>query len=121
VRRRQSGDRGGGVVVPLERVAPILYEETLAPSAPPGAVVSSFNRSGFERPACDALEWWSERADGWWWRDSAACLFPLAEGTTVGRTSPWGTRDFPLLVVDPPRSSGPNHTLLTVEPPEIAA
>jgi dethiobiotin synthetase len=102
-----------GAVVPLERVAPILYEEPLAPCVAARRSGEPLQPSRVREAVFDALDWWSERADVMVVEGVGGLLCPLAEGTTVADLAV--TLDFPLLVVARRGLGTLNHTLLTVE------
>jgi len=102
---------GGGVAV--ERVAPILYEEPLAPSVAARRAGLPLRQDRVETEVESALAWWSGRADVMVVEGVGGLLCPLAEGTTVADLAVF--LDYPLLVVARRGLGTLNHTLLTVE------
>jgi dethiobiotin synthetase len=102
---------GGGV--PLERVAPILYEEPLAPPVAARRAGTPLTRDRVESAAAEAIGWWADRADILVVEGVGGLLCPLAEGTTVADLAV--ALDFPLVVVARRGLGTLNHTLLTVE------
>ena len=102
---------GGGVG--LDRVAPILYEEPLAP--PVAARRSGRPLAGDEviRAVGEALAWWGDRAEVVVVEGVGGLLCPLAEGMTVADLAV--ALDFPAVIVARRGLGTINHTLLTVE------
>jgi dethiobiotin synthetase len=102
---------GGGV--PLERVAPILFEEPLAPPVAARRVGQPLERGPVDRAVRDALQWWSAHAEVIVVEGIGGLLCPLAEDTTVVDLAV--ALDYPLVVVARRGLGTLNHTLLTVE------
>jgi dethiobiotin synthetase len=103
---------GGGV--PIERVAPLLYEEPLAPCVAARRRGEPLTAARLQQAVADALQLWCaqgaevivvEGVGGW--------LCPLAEGGTVADLA--FALDFPVLLVALLGLGTLNHTLLTVE------
>jgi dethiobiotin synthetase len=102
---------GGGL--PLERVAPILFEEPLAPPVAARRAGRELDRDRVDRAVRDALDWWSTRAEVMVVEGIGGLLCPLAEETTVADLAV--ALDYPLVVVARRGLGTLNHTLLTVE------
>jgi dethiobiotin synthetase len=104
---------GGGI--PVERVAPIVFEEPLAPCVAARRAGEPLLRERVEKDVSRALEWWAGegRAEVMVVEGVGGLLCPLAEGTTVAELAV--RLDFPLLVVARRGLGTLNHTLLTVE------
>jgi dethiobiotin synthetase len=102
---------GGGI--PHERVAPIVFEEPLAPPVAArlrGVLLSSIE---VERKVALAMAWWADRAEVMVVEGVGGLLCPIAEGMTVADLAV--ILDYPLLVVAHRGLGTLNHTLLTVE------
>lgn len=103
---------GGGL--PVDRVAPILFEEPLAPCVAARRAGSPLRQADVEAATARALDWWADgRADVMVVEGVGGLLCPLAEGTTVADLAV--ALDYPLLVVARRGLGTLNHTLLTVE------
>jgi dethiobiotin synthetase len=102
---------GGGV--PRERVAPIVYEEPLAPSVAARRIGVPLDQAEVEQGVREALEWWRSRAEIMVVEGIGGLLCPLAEGTTVADLAV--SLDYPLVIVARRGLGTLNHTLLTVE------
>jgi dethiobiotin synthetase len=102
---------GGGI--DLDRVAPILFEEPLAPPVAARRQGTPLLMADVLRAVHDCLDWWSLRADLMVIEGVGGFLCPLAEGTTVADLAI--TLDYPLLIVAHRGLGTLNHTLLTVE------
>lgn len=102
---------GGGLAV--ERVAPILFEEPLAPCVAARRAGAPLRQADIERATTEALDWWAGRADVMVVEGVGGLLCPLAEGSTVADLAV--ALDYPLLVVARRGLGTLNHTLLTVE------
>jgi dethiobiotin synthetase len=102
-----------GVDVPLERVAPIVFEEPLAPPVAARRSGQPLTAEQVERAVAEAVAWWGERADVLVVEGVGGFHCPLAEGTTVADLAV--ALDYPLLVVARRGLGTLNHTLLTVE------
>jgi dethiobiotin synthetase len=102
---------GGGV--PLDRVAPLRFEEPLAPSVAARRLGSPLDRARVLSVVGDALAWWAGRAEVMVVEGVGGLLCPLAEGTTVADLAV--ALDYPLVIVARRGLGTLNHTLLTVE------
>ncbi len=103
---------GGGL--PVERVAPIVFEEPLAPSVAARRAGSLLTQGDVESAVNEALQWWSDReAEVMIVEGIGGLLCPLAEETTVADLAI--ALDFPLVIVARRGLGTLNHTLLTVE------
>jgi dethiobiotin synthetase len=102
---------GGGVGI--ERVAPIVYEEPLAPCIAARRAGAPLRQADVEAKTQAAIAWWSERADVMVVEGIGGLLCPLAEGTTVADLAI--ALDYPLLIVARRSLGTLNHTLLTYE------
>ncbi len=102
---------GGGV--PLERVAPITFDEPLAPAVAARRAGLALGRAEVLNAVADALAWWRERAEVMVAEGVGGLLCPLAEGMTVADLAI--ALDYPLVVVARRGLGTLNHTLLTVE------
>jgi dethiobiotin synthetase len=108
---RLSEAVGGGI--PFDRVAPIVFEE---PLAPPVAARRLGDPLIFDRVAeavSNCLDWWRDRADLMVVEGVGGLLCPLAEGSTVADLAI--LLDYPLLIVAHRGLGTLNHTLLTIE------
>lgn len=99
--------------VPRERVAPIVFEEPLAPSVAARRSGSPLLQETVQHAVADALAWWADRAEVMVVEGIGGLLCPLAEGTTVADLAVG--LDFPLVIVARRGLGTLNHTLLTVE------
>lgn len=102
---------GGGV--PLNAVAPILFEAPLAPPVAARLAGRSLEHEAVRAAVQRAFDWWASRADFLLVEGVGGVLCPLAEGTTVADLA--AEIDFPLLIVARRCLGTLNHTLLTVE------
>jgi dethiobiotin synthetase len=102
---------GGGLRV--ERVAPIVYEEPLAPSVAARRSSEPLLHSRVEREVDAALTWWEGRAEVMVIEGIGGLLCPLAEESTVADLAV--TIDYPIVIVARSSLGTLNHTLLTVE------
>ncbi len=96
-----------------ERVAPIVYEEPLAPCLAARRAGVLLEQDELEKTTIQALDWWADRADVVVVEGVGGLLCPLAEGTTVADLAL--TLDYPLVVVARRGLGTLNHTLLTIE------
>lgn len=108
---------GGGVTV--ERVAPIVFEEPLAPSVAARRAGSLLTQDTVEAAVAQALHWWAERAEVMVVEGIGGLLCPLAEGTTLADLAI--ALDYPLVIVARRGLGTLNHTLLTVEAARLRA
>lgn len=106
-----------GREIPVERVAPILYEEPLAPSVAARRAGTPLDQAFLESVVSDALDWWAERAEVMVVEGLGGLLCPLAEGTTVADLAV--ALDYPILIVARRGLGTLNHTLMTVEAAKI--
>jgi dethiobiotin synthetase len=102
---------GGGVS--HDRVAPLVFEEPLAPPVAARRSGTKLRQETVEERVSEALDWWSDRADVMVVEGVGGLLCPLAEETTVADLAL--ALDYPLVVVARRRLGTLNHTLLTVE------
>jgi dethiobiotin synthetase len=102
---------GGGV--PLDRVAPFIFEEPLAPVVAARRLGRPLEPAEVERAVAEALAWWAERADVMVVEGVGGLLTPVAEGWTVADLAV--ALDYPLAIVARRGLGTLNHTLLTVE------
>jgi dethiobiotin synthetase len=102
---------GGGI--PHERVAPILFEEPLAPPVAARRRGTPLVMGDVARIVAESLAWWEDRADVMVVEGVGGLLCPLAEGATVADLAVF--LDYPLLIVAHRGLGTLNHTLLTVE------
>jgi dethiobiotin synthetase len=108
-----------GREVPVDRVAPIVFE---APLAPPVAARLAGESLAFDRvleATRSAIRWWAEAegAEILVVEGVGGLLCPLAEGATVADLAV--ALDFPLIIVARRGLGTLNHTLLTVEAARI--
>lgn len=109
---RLSAAIGGGV--PLDRVAPLIFEEPLAPSVAARRQGRPLDPSQVSQAVTDALTWWAERAEVMVVEGIGGLLTPLADpGWTVANLAI--ALDFPLVVVARRGLGTLNHSLLTIE------
>ena len=102
---------GGGI--PHDRVAPIVFEEPLAPPVAARRRGESLAMGEVWRAARESLAWWEVRADRMVVEGVGGLLCPLAEGATIADLAV--LLDYPLLIVAHRGLGTLNHTLLTVE------
>lgn len=102
---------GGGV--PMDRVAPITFDEPLAPPVAARRAGTPLLRTTVLRAVGEALSWWRERAEVVVVEGVGGLLCPLAEGMTVADLAI--ALDFPLVIVARRGLGTLNHTLLTAE------
>jgi dethiobiotin synthetase len=102
---------GGGI--PRERVAPIVFEEPVAPPVAARLRGGLLHRDEVERRVAEAMSWWEDRAEVMVVEGVGGLLCPIAEGMTVADLAL--ILDYPLLVVAHRGLGTLNHTLMTVE------
>jgi len=102
---------GGGV--PLERVAPLIFEEPLAPSVAARRQGTPLLWEHLVESVDQALAWWAERAELMIVEGVGGLLSPLAERVTVADLAV--RLDYPLVLVARKGLGTLNHTLLSVE------
>ncbi len=102
---------GGGF--PRERVAPLIYEEPLAPPVAARRLGEPLSWPRVLEEIVAALAWWQERAEVMVVEGVGGLLCPLAEGATVADLAI--ALDYPLVIVARRGLGTLNHTLLTVE------
>lgn len=102
---------GGGVS--QEHVAPILFEEPLAPSVAARRQGKPLLMAEVIRAVDESLAWWETRAEVMVVEGVGGLLCPLAEGSTIADLAI--ALDFPLVIVAHRGLGTLNHTLLTVE------
>ncbi|HEU5115251.1 MAG TPA: dethiobiotin synthase, partial [Isosphaeraceae bacterium] len=98
--------------IPLERVAPFLFEEPLAPSLAARRAGHPLTLDMLRKRTLDNLAWWSDHADLAVVEGVGGLLCPLAEDGTVLDLAE--ALDYPLLVVARFALGTLNHTLMTV-------
>ena len=100
--------------VPPERVAPIVFEEPLAPPVAARRQGTPLTMAHVLESVTTALAWWEERAELLVVEGVGGLLCPLAEqGATIADLAI--ALDYPLLIVAHRGLGTLNHTLLTVE------
>ena len=106
---------GSGLHVSIDRVAPILYEEPVAPSVAARRLGIPLTAEHLNRQVAEAIDWWQEEgaAEIMIIEGVGGLLCPLAEGTTVADLAV--RLDYPVVVVARLGLGTLNHTLLTVE------
>src|SRR5205823_9859727 len=97
----------------IERVAPLLFEEPLAPPVAARREGAPLAYARVLEATAAALAWWGERAEVLVVEGIGGLLCPLAEGATVADLAI--ALDHPLVVVARRGLGTLNHTLLTVE------
>lgn len=102
-----------GGAVPIERVAPLVFEAPLAPPVAARLGGGTLSAEAVREAVRDALAWWENRAELMIVEGVGGLLCPLAEGATVADLATW--LDHPLVVVARRGLGTLNHTLLTVE------
>ncbi len=102
-----------GESVPRERVAPLVFEEPLAPVVAARRRGTPLTQAQVEKAVTEALDWWAGRAEVMIVEGVGGLLCPLAEGTTVADLAV--ALDYPLLIVARRGLGTLNHTLLTIE------
>ena len=102
---------GGGI--PRSCVAPIAFDEALAPAVAAHRAGIPMGRPEVLQAVGEALAWWGEEADVMVVEGVGGLLCPLAEGMTVADLAI--ALDYPLVVVARRGLGTLNHTLLTVE------
>lgn len=107
-----AGIANAGDVEPA-RVAPIVFEEPLAPSVAARRLGEPLTHQIVLDATREALAWWAERADVMILEGIGGLLCPLAEGTTLADLAV--ALDYPLVIVARRGLGTLNHTLLTVE------
>ena len=102
---------GGGI--PQDRVAPIRFEEPLAPPVAARRIGRLLRFKEVVDRSIEALTWWEARAEAVVVEGVGGLLCPIAEGATVADLAV--VLDYPLLIVARRGLGTLNHTLLTVE------
>jgi dethiobiotin synthetase len=102
---------GGGI--DQERVAPIVFEEPLAPPVAARLRGVLLGSAEVEREVALAMAWWEDRAEVMVVEGVGGLLCPIAEGMTVADLAV--ILDYPLLIVAHRGLGTLNHTLMTVE------
>jgi dethiobiotin synthetase len=102
---------GGGIE--QERVAPIVFEEPLAPPVAARLRGAPLGPEEVERAVARAMAWWEDRAEVMVVEGVGGLLCPIAEGMTVADLAL--ILDYPLLIVAHRGLGTLNHTLMTVE------
>jgi dethiobiotin synthetase len=103
-----------GEGVPVERVAPIVFEDPVAPPVAARRAGGRLEHAEVLARTSEALAWWARRgAEVVVVEGVGGLLCPLAEGTTVADLAV--ALDLPLVVVARRGLGTLNHTLLTVE------
>lgn len=102
---------GGGI--PLDRVAPILFEEPLAPPVAARRAGRLLTQTEVEARVARAIEAWEAVAEVLIVEGVGGLLCPLAEATTVADLAVW--LDFPIVIVARRGLGTLNHALLTIE------
>jgi dethiobiotin synthetase len=102
-----------GGTVPIERIAPIVYEEPLAPTIAARRAGTPLTVAHLNAVVGDALAWWSDRSEVMVVEGIGGLLCPLAEGSTVADLAIM--LDYPLLIVAGRGLGTINHTLLTID------
>jgi dethiobiotin synthetase len=102
-----------GRQAPPEMVAPIVFEEPLAPVIAARRQGMPLEQADIEQSVEAAVRWWSKQAELLIVEGVGGLLCPLAEGTTVADLAV--SLDYPLLIVARRGLGTLNHTLLTVE------
>ena len=102
---------GGGI--PAERVAPIVFEEPLAPPVAARRRGTPLTMDRVLEAVSGCLDWWDGRAEAMVAEGVGGLLCPLAEGATVADLAIY--LDYPLLIVARRGLGTLNHTLMTVE------
>ncbi len=120
---RRDGDLGSpdadaligaiGLGVPHRRVAPLIFEEPLAPAVAARRLGRPLGPAAVQSAVAEAMAYWQARADALIVEGVGGLLCPIAEGWTVADLATW--LDYPLLVVARRGLGTLNHTLLTVE------
>lgn len=87
----------GAAEVPLEQVAPLVFEEPLAPSVAARRLGRPLARDEVERRLRSALLWWHGRAEALVVEGVGGLLTPVAEATTVADLAV--ALDYPLVLV----------------------
>ena len=99
--------------IPRHRVAPIVFDEPLAPPVAARRMGRLLTPERVIQAVAESLEWWSSRADLMVVEGVGGLLCPLAEGWTLADLAIW--LDYPLVVVAHRGLGTLNHTLLTIE------
>jgi dethiobiotin synthetase len=102
---------GGGVAI--EHVAPLLFEEPLAPAVAARRLGVPLAFQTLAERTQEALAWWSERADVMIVEGVGGLLTPMAEGASVADLAV--LVDYPLVIVARRSLGTLNHTLMTVD------
>lgn len=98
---------------PMDRVAPLLFEEPLAPPVAARRAGTPLEFEEVVEAAARCLGWWEDRADVMIVEGVGGFLCPIAEGRTVADLAIH--LDYPLLIVARRGLGTLNHTLVTVE------
>ncbi|MBV8610036.1 MAG: dethiobiotin synthase [Singulisphaera sp.] len=102
-----------GVAIPRERIAPLVFEEPLAPSVAARRLGKSLDREHVERATREALAWWAGRAEVMIVEGIGGLLTPVADDATLADLAV--ALDYPAVVVARRGLGTLNHTLLSVE------
>jgi dethiobiotin synthetase len=102
---------GGGI--PRDRVAPLVFEEPLAPPVAARRQGTPLSLGQVVEAVSGCLNWWQARAEVMVVEGVGGLLCPLAEGATIADLALY--LDYPLLIVAHRGLGTLNHTLLTVE------
>jgi len=102
---------GGGLTT--DRVAPILFEEPMAPPIAARRLGTPLTMDRVVEAVEGCLDWWSDRAEVMVVEGVGGLLCPIAEGSTVLDLAI--RLDYPLLIVAHRSLGTLNQTLLTVE------
>lgn len=102
-----------GANVSIETIAPLLYEEPLAPNVAARRLGATLTWEIVSGAVESALEFWSNRAEVMVVEGIGGWLCPLSEGTTVADLAV--RLDYPIVVVARTGLGTLNHTLLTIE------
>jgi dethiobiotin synthetase len=102
---------GGGI--PHERVAPIVFEEPLAPPVAARRRGEPLTMEQILRAVEESLTWWGDQAEVMVAEGVGGLLCPLAEGATIADLAIF--LDYPILIVAHRGLGTLNHSLLTVE------
>ena len=102
---------GGGI--PRDRVAPIVFEEPLAPPVAARRRGTPLTMEEVRQAVFESLDWWEGRAEVMVVEGVGGLLCPLAEGATVADLAIF--LDYPILVVALRGLGTLNQTLMTIE------
>ena len=102
----------GGGVAP-ERVAPMVFEEPLAPPVAARRLGTPLDFGRVVESTRSCLDWWADHAEVMVVEGVGGLLCPLAEGATVADLAI--ALDYPILIVAHRGLGTLNHTMMTVE------